>query len=1193
MQYVEGKNLAEVLKEEGCLDAAEAVRIIARAAQGIEHAHRHGIIHRDIKPSNIILDDSGGVKVMDFGLARSTEELSKLTQSGTLIGTLDYMSPEQCHGEEVDGRTDIYSLGVVLYEALAGRTPFEAPNEAALINKIVNEDMPDIQTLNPDVPIKLSKIIFKALAKDRDNRYSEIGELIEDLRSCAEALEPAKATTLLGVDAPSRSRQNRLGIAAGILVLVCLSIIGILFLRESKEPATALKGKTYSSIAVLPFADMSPDKDQEYFCDGISEELINALAQIEDLRVIARTSAFSFKGQNIDIREIADKLDVETILEGSIRKSGNRLRITAQLVDVSTNDHVWSERYDKEAKDIFAIQDEITLAIVDNLKIKLLGGRGHALAERQVIDLEAYDLYLRGRHLVWNRSTEEDLEKAIRYFEQVLEMEPNYAPVYAEIAAAYHFFGVVGTIPAIEYVPLAKTAALRAVELDETLAQPYISLAWGKMIRYDWEGAKKDFEHAIELNPNSALAHSFYGGYLMNRGQSEKAILEVRKAHELDPLSPFINWSVANTLTDARRYDEAFEVLERAVELNPRYPGLMETLGWAYELKGRYEEALQEYREYCEIMGYHDFYGMGTIYVKMGKVDEARKILESRLAASEKGYVRPYEIAFLYLSLGDKDKAFEWLEKAYDAGDGTILDLMVDPDYDSIRSDPRYLALLRKMNLEPLSEEKARALYGKAPILSSSKIVNDKTYTSIAVLPFADMSPGKDQEYFCDGMSEELINALAQFEDLRVIARTSAFSFKGQDIDVRNIGKALNVDAILEGSVRKAGNKVRITAQLVDTRGGHHLWSDKYDRDLEDIFAVQDEITEAIVDKLKPKLLQGEEAKPAIQRTIDPEAHDLYLRGEYLVKKLTADDIEKAYDYFERAIEKDPNFALPYVGLALYYDLLHFVGPMPPKEIYPKAMELTQKALEIDDTVSEAHSMLGWIRSFYEWDWASGEREFKRALELNPSNIDAQAGYAQMLAFMGRFEEAIDIAKRAVDLDPVSTHTNLRLGEVLLFSGKYEEAMEHLQKSIEMFPNHAYMRMNLAATYVAQSKFEEALREYHALKSLSLGPVVDFQADSMIGITYAFMGETDKAKKILVDLEERSKEVYVPPFFIARFYFVLEDQDKAYKWLDLAYEEHDYWLGLLKIMPGVEMLDYDPRSDPRYLAMLKRINLAD
>ncbi len=465
----------------------------------------------------------------------------------------------------------------------------------------------------------------------------------------------------------------------------------------------------------------------------------------------------------------------------------------------------------------------------------------------------------------------------------------------------------------------------------------------------------------------------------------------------------------------------------------------------------------------------------------------------------------------------------------------------------------------------------------------------DSALPSIAVLPFVDLSPQKDQEYFCDGIAETLINELTRIEGLHVVARTSAFSFKNKDVDIREIGKKLNVKIALEGSVQKAGNRLRIMTQLVDTETGRQIWSEKYDRDMEDIFAVQDEITVAIVDKLKPKLLSAKQARPSTRLAVTPEAHDLYLRGSYFLNKYTAKDLEKARGFFEKAIERDPDFAHPHVGLADYYIKLQFVRAVRPKEVFPKATELTLKAVELDDTLSDAHHLLGYIKSFYEWDWAGGEREFERALELNPGNIHAHTEYAHMLVFMGRFKEAFEIVKRGLELDPLSPYTNLRLGEVLIHSGASEKAIEHLQKSAEMFPNHPFMRINLGGAYLTQMMFDEALREFQAQKNLPLGPILEFEADHYIGVIYALTGETDKAKKVLADLEEKSKDTYVPPCFIVRLHFFLGDHDKAYEWLDRAYEEHDFWLGYIKILPDAKM--HNLGSDPRYQTLLKKIGL--
>ncbi|UCD57201.1 MAG: protein kinase, partial [Candidatus Hydrogenedentota bacterium] len=585
MEYVQGRTLDQVLKEKGRLDFDEAAQIITQAAQGIEHAHENKILHRDIKPSNIILDRRGNVKVMDFGLARIAEDPSKLTQSGTLMGTLDYMSPEQCRGEELGSRTDIYSLGVVLYEMLTGRVPFDAPNEAALIYKIVHDTPADIRALSPDVPPILSAIVERATAKDKEDRYPNISEFLKDVRS---------ASILASPNAP----------------------------EEEASP----------SIAVLPFADMSYEKDQEYFCDGIAEELINALTQLEDLRVIARTSAFSFKDEKVDVHEIGKRLNVQTVLEGSVRKAGNRLRITAQLVDTSGGHHLWSERYDRNLGDVFAIQDEITVAIVDKLRPKLLKGEKARLARRQTVDLEAYSLYLKGRFF-WNKRTEEGLRKAIEYFEKGIEIDPEYALLYAGLADTYSNLPFYSASLSTEVFPLAKQAALKALQLDDALAEAHASLAFIKTLYdWDWEGAEREFRRAIELNPGYATAHHWYAIYLAYQSRFDEAISEVKEAVELDPLSLTINAFVGMMFSQARQYDRAIAALEKTLELDPGFLLAHRFLGLAYLRNSRYEEALEKFEMEKDVSrGWNlDWEHMiGVTYALMGRKGEAQKVLDN------------------------------------------------------------------------------------------------------------------------------------------------------------------------------------------------------------------------------------------------------------------------------------------------------------------------------------------------------------------------------------------------------------------------------------------------------------------------------------------------------------------------------------------------------------------------------------
>jgi TolB-like protein/tetratricopeptide (TPR) repeat protein len=470
---------------------------------------------------------------------------------------------------------------------------------------------------------------------------------------------------------------------------------------------------------------------------------------------------------------------------------------------------------------------------------------------------------------------------------------------------------------------------------------------------------------------------------------------------------------------------------------------------------------------------------------------------------------------------------------------------------------------------------------------STPSTTKQRSIPSIVVLPFLNMSADPEQEYFCDGLAEELINALTQIEDLKVIARTSAFSFKDKNVNVRDIGRELDVGSILEGSVRKAGNRLRITAQLVDTARGHHLWSERYDRELNDVFAIQDEITMAIVERLKPKLLGIEEERLAKRQTVDPEAYTMYLKGRWFWNKGTDEALRKAIECFEQAIEGSPDYAPAYAGLADVYTNLPLFSYWDPTKTFPKAKEATKRALEIDDTLAEPHTSLGWIKTFYDWDWENAEKEFKRAITLNPSYALAHNRYALYLFLMTRFEDALEEIGKALELDPLSIVINNNIGEILLADGQYDQAEEAFKRAIEMDPDYTRARLSIVRVYLQKSMYAEAMEEIEKQERLSRGfnPLYE----SFAVFVDVLMGKRVEGERRLDDLLKTSSETYVPPFFIAGSCFALGEKEKGFSWLDKAYEKRDPWLALLKVNPILKALDL--QTDPRYVALLKKMNL--
>ncbi|MCI0329891.1 MAG: protein kinase [candidate division Zixibacteria bacterium] len=655
MAYYEGEPLNKKI-EKGPLKLEEAVSIALQIARGLAKAHRQGIVHRDIKSGNVVITADGIAKIVDFGLAKLMGK--NATAKTKTVGTPNYISPEQLRGETVDHRADLWSLGVVLYEMLTGQKPFKGEYEQAVMYAVLNETPAAVSSLRKEIPFALDNVVAKCLQKNPLARYQKAEDLIEDLKRSETAL-------------------------------------------ADKQPAARSAAK---SIAVLPFDNISPDAENEYFSDGLTEEIITHLSKIRSLLVISRTSIMRYKGVKKPLREIAAELGVQYVLEGSVRKQGNDLRITAQLIDASRDAHLWAEKYGGKLEDVFAIQEKVAGQIVDALKLTLSPQEQKILEKRQTENTEAYELYLKGRFW-WNKRTEEGMKRGIAFFNQAIEKDPGYALAYVGLADAHILLGVYGHHPFREVMPKAEKAALKALELDSASAEAHASLAHFKMLyEWDWAGGEQMFQRAIELNPNYAPAHLWYSLTLSAMGKLDEAFIEIERARELDPLSLIINTDVGMVHYEARRYDQAFEECRKTMEIDPNFYVVNLLLGRTHLQAGNFEEAVAELRKALALS--HEstlvLATLGYAYARAGKKSEALEVLKRLEEISRERYVAPNTRAILYVGLGETELAFEWLQKAFEERSlwAAHTPLAIDPILDPLRSDPRFSALLRKAGLE-------------------------------------------------------------------------------------------------------------------------------------------------------------------------------------------------------------------------------------------------------------------------------------------------------------------------------------------------------------------------------------------------------------------------------------------------------------------------------------------------------------